>query len=137
MRSRGRSLETNSLHRSTSLLTDFFFQCSEIDLSLLGENGMERTRIHLVGKVMQGTDGDLWVVNDSRYESLIVRVTYKLLVWKFQIAVCALFHHLSNPAELMNRSPIEAVNNFDPMKTRRSTSVSPPQFPSASCPSFC
>ena len=35
MRSRGRSLETNSLHRSTSLLTDFF-QCSEIDLSLLG-----------------------------------------------------------------------------------------------------
>ena len=41
---------------------------------------MERTRIHLLGKVMQGSDGDLWVVNDSRYESLIARVTYKPLV---------------------------------------------------------
>ena len=41
---------------------------------------MERTRIHLLGKVMQGSDVDLWVVNDSRYESLIARVTYKPLV---------------------------------------------------------
>ena len=41
---------------------------------------MGRTRIHLVGKVMQGSDVDLWVVSNSRYKSLIARVTYQLLV---------------------------------------------------------
>ena len=41
---------------------------------------MERTRIHLLGEVMQGSDGDLWVVKDSRYASRVARVTYKLLV---------------------------------------------------------
>ena len=45
---------------------------------------MERTRIHLLGKVMQGSDVDLWVVNDSRYESLIARVTSKFLVGTIQ-----------------------------------------------------
>ena len=38
----GGASETNSLHRSTSLLTDFC-QCSEIDLSLLEENGRNGT----------------------------------------------------------------------------------------------
>ena len=45
---------------------------------------MERTRIHLLGEVMQGSDGDLWVVKDSRYLSLAARVTYKLPVGTFQ-----------------------------------------------------
>ena len=69
------SSETNSLHRSTSLLTDFV-QCSEIDLSLLGRIEWNGTNIHLEALTICGWQA---VGEHSRYLNCAARVSYKPL----------------------------------------------------------
>ena len=107
-----------------SLLTDFS-NAQELTCRFWGRRrmaGMERVCIHLESgrrrsRFVGGSQ------RTSRYVTCVARVSYNF-PWCYSgdWAVSALFHHWSNPAELMNRWPIEAVNNFDPMKTRRSTS---------------